>query len=301
MPFEARGYRSFPAELALGMVWQPLLEAPVKKLHCQACGVECERTGPSQRYCQACSYQRNLNRKRRWSNSHSPTEQQAARWRASARQRRTRSRNSGLATNRRRRREPETSFVDEPGLVWMLRVAVPFDYAASKNHIYALTGAGHFALRRESKAKRSEIALAIRQGLGSHKVAHNKVWIDILVQKPNHRGDAVNVVDLVCDAVKDALPVDDRWFCLRRLDWEIVKENPLLIIGVGQETDADAQVCSDCGQIKPLSDFHKSRDRPLGVGRQCRECRRVTPARTAPHPFEDSVSSPQHRAGVLKD
>lgn len=157
----------------------------------------------------------------------------------------------------------------------MLRVMVPFSYATSKNHIYALRNQGHLFLRKESRAKRQEITLTICDGLSDRKVAHNKLWIDILVQKPNHRGDAINVVDLVCDAVKDAVPVDDRWFCIRRLDWEIVKEEPQLIIGIGQETNDDAQVCSYCGQIKLLSEFNKDKGNPLGVGRECRECRRV--------------------------
>lgn len=126
---------------------------------------------------------------------------------------------------------------------------------------------------RESKRKRDEIATSIRIGLKDRHVAHNKVWIDILVQKPNHRGDAINVVDLVCDAVKDAVPVDDRWFCIRRLDWEIVKDDPQLIIGIGQETTEDAQVCSFCGQIKPLDAFNKDKRQSLGVGHECRECR----------------------------
>lgn len=157
----------------------------------------------------------------------------------------------------------------------MLRLMVPFSYATSKNHIYAKRATGHVYLRRESRSKRSEITAAIREGLGDRKVAHNKVWIEILVQKPNHYGDAINVVDLVCDAVKDAVPVDDRWFCIRRLDWQIVKEDPQLVIGIGQETTDDAQVCSYCGQIKPLDAFNKSKHHPLGVGRECRECRRA--------------------------
>lgn len=128
---------------------------------------------------------------------------------------------------------------------------------------------------RESKRKREEIATSIRIGLKDRKVAHNKVWIDILVQKPNHRGDAINVIDLVCDAVKNAVPVDDRWFCIRRLDWEIVKDDPQLIIGIGQETTEDAQVCSFCGQIKPLDAFNKDKRQSLGVGHECRECRRA--------------------------
>lgn len=159
-------------------------------------------------------------------------------------------------------------------LIWMLRVMVPFTYAASKNHIYASRKTGHVFLRSESRAKRTEISLAIREGLGDRKVAHNKVWIDILVQKPNHSGDAINVIDLVCDAIKDVIPVDDRWFCIRRVDWEIIKDDPQLIVGIGQATTEDAQVCSYCGQIKPLNAFTRDKGRPLGVGSECRECRR---------------------------
>jgi hypothetical protein len=151
---------------------------------------------------------------------------------------------------------------------------VPFSYSASKNYIHALARSGHVFLRRKSKSKRVEITTAIRDSLGDRRVAHNKIWIDILVQKPNHRGDAINVVDLVCDAVKDAIPVDDRWFCIRRLDWQIVKYDPQLIIGIGQESAEDAQVCSYCGQIKPLERFNKDKRRRLGVEHVCRDCRR---------------------------
>lgn len=157
---------------------------------------------------------------------------------------------------------------------WLARVAVPFTYAASKNHLYTLRHAGHIALRREGRAKRQEITLALRHALHGRRVAHNKVWIDILVQKPNHRGDAVNVIDLVCDAIKDAIPVDDRWFCIRRLDWEIAKVAPKLFVGIGQDSLADCQVCSYCGQIRPLHQFNKHSGGHLGVGRECKDCRR---------------------------
>lgn len=161
-----------------------------------------------------------------------------------------------------------------PDLLWHVRVAVPFSYAASKNHIYAMRRAGHVALRRESRAKRDEIVHMIGDSLRGQRVANNKVWIDILVQKPNHRGDAVNVVDLVCDALARAVGVDDRWFCIRRLDWEVVKDAPKLFIGIGQDSYLDCQVCSYCGQIKELKEFNLNRRSRLGVGRECRECRR---------------------------
>jgi len=183
-------------------------------------------------------------------------------------------RKAGSMTNEEIKRGMEWHDQQEPGLLWQVRVAIPFSYAASKNHIYALRRAGHVCLRRESRAKRDEIVLLLRAALQGRRVAHNKVWIDILAQKPNHRGGAVNVLDLVCDAVKEALTIDDRWFCIRRLDWEIAKDTPHLFIGIGQESDEDAQVCSYCGMIKPLSDFNANRRLPLGVGRECRECRR---------------------------
>lgn len=161
-----------------------------------------------------------------------------------------------------------------PDLIWQVSIAVAFSYAASKNHIYAMRNRGHVALRRESRAIRDEVTIRLRAALAGRRVAHNKLWIDILVQKPDHRGDAVNVVDLVCDAIKAAVPVDDRWFCLRRVDWEIVKDDPRMYLGIGQETEQDCQVCSHCGQIRPFEDFTKRKHSRLGIDRVCRTCRR---------------------------
>jgi len=81
-------------------------------------------------------------------------------------------------------------------------------------------------------------------------------------------------VDLVCDAIKAAVDIDDRWFCIRRLDWEIVKINPQLFLKIGQEDNRDAQICSHCGQIKELSEFNRQKHGRLGVTRICRQCRR---------------------------
>jgi hypothetical protein len=183
-------------------------------------------------------------------------------------------REAGQVINREKADSIWWNAQDDPPLLWWARVAVPFSYAVSKNHIYSLRTAGHVVLRREARDARRVIALLVKESLAGRRVAHNKVWIDILVQKPDHKGDAVNVVDVVCDALKDALPVDDRWFCIRRLDWEIVKEDPRLFIGIGQASDRDCQICSYCGQIKELAAFNRSRSRPLGVGRECKDCRR---------------------------
>ena len=48
-----------------------------------------------------------------------------------------------------------------------------------------------------------------------------------------------------------------------------------VLVGIGQESGEDAQVCSYCGMIKPLSEFNANRRSTLGVGRECKECRRA--------------------------
>ncbi len=93
------------------------------------------------------------------------------------------------------------------------------------------------------------------------------------------RGDAVNVVDLVCDAVKDAIGLDDRWFSIKRLDWEIAKVNPQLIVGLAQPDQFDAQACSHCGRVRPFGDFHKHKGNKNGIGRVCSDCRRLRVAK----------------------
>ena len=253
------------------------------ELICEDCGDRVARTGPVQKYCRPCSEKHDLQRKRLWARQHPPSPEQAARCVRQERRRTELAKEAGFEASEAAANSIAWYAPDGPDLLWLARVAVPFSYAASKNHIYAMRRSGHVALRRESKQMRQAIAVALRAALHCMPVVHNKVWIDILVQKPNHRGDAVNVVDLVCDATKDAIDgVDDRWFCIRRLDWEIVKDRPRLLVGVGQDSAENCQVCSYCGQIKPLSAFNVARNRPLGVGRECRECRREGRRRARP-------------------
>jgi hypothetical protein len=161
---------------------------------------------------------------------------------------------------------------DGPDLEWIIRLAVPFQYSLSKNHMFTTTRFGHVALRKESRGIRDEITQLLREAMRKREIKNNKLWIDILVQKPNHKGDAINVLDLVCDAIKDATGVDDRWYSIRRLDWQIVKTNPMMFIGIGQELCVGSIACSSCGEILPLNQFNKNKASKVGVTRNCREC-----------------------------
>lgn len=123
------------------------------------------------------------------------------------------------------------------------------------------------------------ISLHARKALGDQKVFENKVWLSFFVQKPDHKSDAVNVVDTFCDAIKNIVGVDDRWFSLDIVDWEIKKHDPQVFVRIGQADCFDARACSYCGGIFPLDSFHKSKGNRLGRGRECRECKSVVSAK----------------------
>ena len=160
-----------------------------------------------------------------------------------------------------------------PELMWMVKIAVPFTYAFSKNHIYAGRGIGHVFLRKETRANQDSITLLLREALRDVEIKHNKLWIELLVQKPNQRGDAINVLDVICDGIKKATGIDDRWYSVRRIDWEIKKTDPQIFIGIGQERCEDSIICSDCGALKPLDQFKKNKSTPhVGVTRRCKQC-----------------------------
>jgi Holliday junction resolvase RusA-like endonuclease len=156
---------------------------------------------------------------------------------------------------------------------WKATTWVPFTYGLSKNAVWSMAGGGgHMFMRKKAAAARAEITTAVKRAMAGRQAVEAKVYIEIFVQKSNQRGDAINVVDVVCDGIKDALGIDDRWFCIRGLDWEVVKANPRIFIGVSQEAEEHHRVCSYCGAIKPHSEFGKNKAVAHGVSRMCKTC-----------------------------
>lgn len=240
---------------------------------CQRCYKPAIRTGNVQKYCRPCSEIMAQNRKNAFAREHRPSPAQNAMYAK-------RAKDNTQAAGRKISEQARSSMGDmfrEVDLEWMVMVRMPFMQAASKNHIHAITNRGHLVLRQESKDYRDALILNLKSALGGRRLVNNKVWLDIFVQKPHHKGDAVNMVDLICDAVKVAVGVDDRWFSLRRVDWEIVKENPEVFIGVGQEKVEHAIACSSCGRILPLAAFNKNATNMYGVTRNCKDCRTGRP------------------------
>jgi hypothetical protein len=131
----------------------------------------------------------------------------------------------------------------------------------------------HVHKRKESRDIEQVIALATKAAMRGITIAQNKLWVGLIVEKANHKGDGINVVDLVCDALKVGVGLDDRWFCIDFLDWRINKNNPEIFIQLGQESAESLQACSHCGRLLPFSAFGKHKGNHNDLSRACKECR----------------------------
>lgn len=239
----------------------------MKTLVCSVCGNEVVRTAPTQMYCRPCSEIKDLERKRKWAKYHYPENREILL---------ARTQKNNVSRNGRMRRQGaeinamEAAITEEKNIeikyFWSVGVSVPFTWALSKNHLWTLARRGHVYLREDSRAARDGLILSLSQSLKGITPINGKLWVDLIVQKPNHRGDAINLLSAVCDAIKVATGIDDRWYSVRRLDWQIVKDNPQLILRIGQEVIEPERVCSYCGRSLPI-------DRFALHGRICQECR----------------------------
>lgn len=169
---------------------------------------------------------------------------------------------------------------ERPDYDWTVSFKVPFTISASKNRRWSQMAGGRGVFIPVDVLNYTQlISLQTRKALEGRHVYENRVWLSFFVQKPDHKSDAVNIVDTFCDAIKTVVGVDDRWFSIDVLDWEIRKHEPQVYVRIGQADCFDARACSYCGGIFPLDNFHKSKHNRLGVGRECRECKGVVAAK----------------------
>lgn len=239
-------------------------------IECGSCKAIVARTGPMQRYCVSCSSARDRERKNKWSAKNPSTPEKTREYRQFSKES---AKQAGAIISQRHAEDITWDASCAPRLLWLARTSVPFSWRGSKNAVWSTNSRGHVYARREANDVRKAIAFAVARAVQGRRIAHNKLWVDLLIQKTSHKGDAINFVDLVCDGIKDALPLDDRWYAIRRLDWQIVKVEPRIFIGIGQESDEDMNACSACGRIQPLAAYGKKSGTRLGVERICKECR----------------------------
>lgn len=131
--------------------------------------------------------------------------------------------------------------------------SVPWDPdALSKNNQLRHTRTGQTFTPRRARQWREALALALRASATERAPwPTRKTWVSIFAVKPDHRGDAVNLVDVVCDGARDALGgVDDRWFSLFFLDWAVLRTAAGTVrVNVWQTGHGDQTLCPRCGGI----------------------------------------------------
>jgi Holliday junction resolvase RusA-like endonuclease len=238
----------------------------IKGLICQECGITTPRRAAVQKFCPPCSSAKDLARKSAWARKNPQPSDPAKQIRRKSKQ--VEAGKEASLSNRFAFSGPRKIDTDGHREVCL---AVPFTWSASKNAIWRTGAGGHVYARQESKTIRQSIAAQIAaMGVGW---LIGRTCVEIQVEKPNHRGDASNMVDLVCDAVKDGIGVDDRWFSIGRVDWSIVKIDPRIIITVSQNFVGEHRACSHCGWIFPLSIFPIHKSGPGGKGRVCKSCK----------------------------
>lgn len=228
---------------------------------CAECGSIAVKRSAMQKYCVPCSDSRSIKRRTKWAKE------------VGYRSRKTKLTTRGIQISSACRADM-TEPPQPPKLLWWRSTSLPFSWRASKNHIFSnsIDTGGHIAKRKARIAYMEEVIVKIKECLADVTVVKNKVWLDFIIQKPMQNGDAVNIVDTLCDAIKQAIGVDDRWFSIRSLDWQIVKHNPMLFIGIGQESSTIVQACSSCGGILSYDKFQNNKGMPNGISRNCLVC-----------------------------
>lgn len=158
---------------------------------------------------------------------------------------------------------------------WCVKFSFPYSWAASKNRSFRIAASGRPFKIKELKQYQDALALCVASAVRGQKVYKNKIWVEFFVQKPSHKSDAINIVDTVCDAIKIGLGVDDRWFSIKQLDWQITKTDPQIYISIYQRDPYDASACSWCGEILPLTAFKEAKSAKSGISSVCAECQKT--------------------------
>lgn len=159
-----------------------------------------------------------------------------------------------------------------PDLEWHAWVRYPVsDWSSwSKNRVNRVYN-GRVVPARGARTTRDTLAHLVRGATRGVTVAHNRLWLMVHVAKPSHRADAVNVLDMVSDAVQDATGLDDRWY-QAVVTWSLYPLVPHVVLLLGQESAQDVLACGRCGRELPPASFTKSRRGRLGRSGTCREC-----------------------------
>lgn len=211
---------------------------------CQSCGVESYRGSKIAKFCLQCALNRIPANKLRCKEKNPEKHTESIK---------------KSATNKRIEMVARGAAIAEmvkPRIYWpadheidtyiQCRVKIKYNKNLSKNAAYGISRRGFMYIKPDARQAMDDVKKALRPFANKFKKA--KTWIDIFVEKPHNRGDAINFIDSICDAVKIAIGVDDKFFSIRKVDWKVNKQNPRIFIGISQESDEETFICIYCGR-----------------------------------------------------
>ena len=117
----------------------------------------------------------------------------------------------------------------------IIKIEIPYMITLSKNQSHRNIAINKRVPTKAYTKALKAIAILIKGQMNKSKVSftEGKVWLNIMIYRPNMRGDPANFIDALCDGVKGALGVDDRYYSVN-LDWVLDKDNPRITIEVRQ-------------------------------------------------------------------
>lgn len=155
-------------------------------------------------------------------------------------------------------------------------IEFPYSIYASKNYMRARGRGGKVFLKPESKKIVESI---IEQLKDTGPWYENKVWLGLMVVMPSRSSDAINVLELVADAVKIGIGIDDKWFAIEILDWSISKDDAIVRVAIKQPDEFNVQICSTCSHTKLATTefFGKSKrgNKRTGLSYICKACKKI--------------------------
>ena len=110
--------------------------------------------------------------------------------------------------------------------------SVPYTMSLSKNRMWR-HDRGRTHIAKDTKAEMDAIAIELKARSRGHVWEKRKLWVKLMIYRPDMLADPSNFVDAINDAVKIATGVDDNQYS-GSYDWKIDKEKPRIEITVEQ-------------------------------------------------------------------
>lgn len=154
-----------------------------------------------------------------------------------------------------------------------IEIHTPYTTLLSKNARLKRGAGRRLYINSDALAAKENVEKQLRDAGGEW--FDGPVWLALHVEKPRNSIDAINFVDTIADAASKAIGINDRWFSLGAVTWELCTRDPHITVRLWQETDEHLRYCMTCHRLLPLSEYQKLKSDLLGHQRRCRECHRL--------------------------